>query len=280
MNRVPEMNQGVEAVDASVHAGVDERGQLDQQPSQETVKRPTPTSYSRWGLNTSGQPPATQYWPAHSGIPASTPAQSADKDAPTLKGRLSHTAKQPPPSRAPYDAGNSPTTFSSPSFRAGGQSSTSSTQQQGDDNGLLTLNPSFRAGEQPTSSTMLSESPGNPTHNSLGESNSGDPTRQRSLFNGFDSNHTQRGPGSSQRLNSESSSASPRRVIDGVLPPYSQYNSELNGSSDSMSHVFPQVTSPLKRDLAEAKKKKNRPQKNLGDYHAGTVPGVPRARDK
>src|SRR5712692_381076 len=63
--RVPEMNQGVDAVDASAHAGVDEVTVQAPQPSQEPVK--PPTTYSRWGITASSQPPATQYWPAHAG---------------------------------------------------------------------------------------------------------------------------------------------------------------------------------------------------------------------
>ena len=64
--RVPDLNQGVEAVDASVHAGVDEITVQDPQPAQEPLKPPTTSSH--WGFAPSGQPPATQYWPARASL--------------------------------------------------------------------------------------------------------------------------------------------------------------------------------------------------------------------
>jgi hypothetical protein len=289
MNRVPDMNQGVDGVDASVHSDVEERGQLDQKAAQQPAQQPVkpPATYSRWGITQSGQAPATQYWPAHSGSPDSTPAQNAGNNALPLKDQSSknqslrnqsfknqslHAGGQSPPSNTPNDAGNSSAPFSSPSFRAGGQLPTASTAQQ-DDNNSLTLSPSFRAGGKAPSSTGLSASPANPAPNSVIENNSINPTRRQSLFNGFDTNPGQNGLGNSQRLKSDSSSASSQRVIDGVLPPYSEYQSELNDTSYSMSHLFPHPTSPSKRDLAAAKKRKLPPQKSLGNYHAGPVKG-------
>ena len=282
MNRVPDMNQGVDGVDASVHSDVEDKGQLNQQqqPAQEPVK-PPPT-YSRWGITSSGQPPATQYWPAHSVTPNSTPAQNAGNNASSLKSRSSRASGQlgrPSPSSTPKDAGSNSANFSSPSFRAGGQQSTSSSTQN-DDNSSLAFSPSFRAGGPARAPTALSDSPGNPPLNSVDENNSENPTRQHSLFNGFDTNPGQNGLGNSQRLKSDSSSASPQRVIDGVVTPFSQYQSELNSTSYSMSHLFPQPTSPSKRNPGEAKQTKRHPQKALGNYHAGPVPAVHGSREK
>ena len=271
MNRVPDMNQGVEGVDASVHSDVEEKGPLDQQPAQEPAK--PPATYSHWGINSTGQPPATQYWPARSSVPTSTPAQNDGKKVSPLKSRSSHVVGQPPPSSTLNDAGSRSVTFSSPSFRAGGQQLSPSTAQD-DDKGSLTSSTSFRAGAPAPPSTVLSPSPGNPTLNSVDESNTGNPTRRQSLFNGFDTNSGQNGLEHSQRLKSDPSSTSPDRVIDGVLAPYSQYQSELNSTSYSTSRLFSQTTSPSKRNLTAAKHPKHQPKKSLGNYHAGPVPAV------
>ena len=88
-NRVPDINQGVNAVDASVHAGVGDGTLQEPQPSQDPVK--LPTTYSRWAFSPSGHPPSTQYWPAHAKIP---------------------------PSAAAHGDGESPSTHSTPSFQA------------------------------------------------------------------------------------------------------------------------------------------------------------------
>jgi hypothetical protein len=91
-NRVPDIIQGVDAVDASVHSDSVERALQEPQPSKEHVK--LPTTYSRWAFNSSGQIPATQSWSVHTLITT--------------------------PTAAPAD-GKSSSTFSSPSFRAGAQ---------------------------------------------------------------------------------------------------------------------------------------------------------------
>jgi hypothetical protein len=89
-NRVPDINQRVGAVDASVHTGVNDGALQEPQPSQEPIK--LPTTYSRWTINFSGQPPATRYWAAHAKITTSA---------------------------APPGDGESPSTLNSPSFQAG-----------------------------------------------------------------------------------------------------------------------------------------------------------------
>ena len=94
--RVPDLNQGVEAVDASVHAGVDEITVQDPQPNQEPLK--PPTTSSRWGFAPSGQPPATQYWPARASLATSTGAQSDVKSALPPTSPSFQTGGQPPSS--------------------------------------------------------------------------------------------------------------------------------------------------------------------------------------
>lgn len=80
MNRVPDMKQGMDGVDASVHADVEERALQTPPPAQEPVK--TQTTYSRWGINSSGQHPATRYGPAHTSITTSVEA-SGDGESPS-----------------------------------------------------------------------------------------------------------------------------------------------------------------------------------------------------
>ena len=91
-NRVPDIIQGVDAVDASIHSDSVERALQEPQPSKEHVK--LPTTYSRWAFNSSGQISPTQYLPVYTIFTTST--------------------------AAPAD-GKSPSTFSRPSFRVGAQ---------------------------------------------------------------------------------------------------------------------------------------------------------------
>jgi hypothetical protein len=91
-NRVPDIIRGLDAVDASAHSDVVERALREPQPSQEPVK--LPATYSRWVLNSSDRPPATQYWPDH---PKDTTSTAAPGDS------------------------ESPSPLSSPSFQAGRQ---------------------------------------------------------------------------------------------------------------------------------------------------------------
>ncbi len=103
-NRVPDINQGVDAADASVHAGVDETAMRAPQPSQEPVK--PPTTYSRWGFISSSQPAATLYWPVRAGIATSS-------EAPT------NSASKLPYSKSSFRAGGAPATSTDWSARPG-----------------------------------------------------------------------------------------------------------------------------------------------------------------
>ena len=69
-SRVPDLNKGADAVDASVHADVEETAHQQPQPLRETAK--LPATYSRWGFSSSDQLPATRFWPAQFSIPATT----------------------------------------------------------------------------------------------------------------------------------------------------------------------------------------------------------------
>lgn len=94
-NRVPNINQGADAVDASVHADAEEQGLQERQLSQEHVK--LPTTYSRWAFNFSGQPLATQSWGAHTIIIPSIGA-SGDGESPSILSPSFQAGARPLPS--------------------------------------------------------------------------------------------------------------------------------------------------------------------------------------
>jgi hypothetical protein len=100
-NRVPDIIQGVDAVDASIHTDLVEKALQEPQPSQEPVK--LPTTYSRWAFNSSGQLPATQSWPVHANITTSTVAP-ADGKSPLTFGSASFRAGAQPPASAGWSS--------------------------------------------------------------------------------------------------------------------------------------------------------------------------------
>jgi hypothetical protein len=72
MNRVPDANKDMNAVDASVHAGVDEYQQA--QSPQEVGKRPTTSivSYSHWAFQSVTELPTTRFWLLQAAAPSAT----------------------------------------------------------------------------------------------------------------------------------------------------------------------------------------------------------------
>jgi hypothetical protein len=87
LNRVPDINKDVNAVDASVQAVVGDPSKQRTQPSQDPSKNQAP--YSRWAFHPENQPPATQFSPTR----ATTLIPSGPAD------------------------GKNPSTLNSPSFR-------------------------------------------------------------------------------------------------------------------------------------------------------------------
>jgi hypothetical protein len=73
------------SVDASVHAGIEERAKQEAQPSTESRRRPT--SYSRSAFQSTNQPSATQFWLHHATTPA--PAVSIASRIPSTPRSLS-----------------------------------------------------------------------------------------------------------------------------------------------------------------------------------------------
>ena len=90
-NRVPDINQGVDAIDPSVHTDVEERAKERSKPSEKLSKRPT--TYSRWSFQSTDQPPATRFWPAGNPNSATTVGTRSDG-----KSLLFHAETEPPAS--------------------------------------------------------------------------------------------------------------------------------------------------------------------------------------
>jgi len=101
-NRVPDINQGVDAIDPSVHTDVEERVKEKPQPSEKLSKRPT--TYSRWSFQSTGQPPATRFWPVGNPISATTVGTHSDG-----KSLLFHAETEPPASTSWPARGTDPT---------------------------------------------------------------------------------------------------------------------------------------------------------------------------
>jgi hypothetical protein len=101
-NRVPDINQGVDAIDPSVQADVEEGVKEEPQAPEKLRKRP-PT-YSRWSFQSAGQPPATRFWPVQATTSPATVGARSDG-----KSLLFHTETEPPASTSWPASGTNPT---------------------------------------------------------------------------------------------------------------------------------------------------------------------------
>jgi len=269
-NRVPDLNQGVDAVDASVHAGVDEITVQDSQPSPAPLKPPTTSSH--WGFTASGQPPATQFWPARASLTTPTRTQSDDKTA-------------LPPTRPSFQAGGQPPSSTSWSARPGDPSLNSSTDG----------NPGNPA---PQLSPFNNLSP-SPAKNALARyerfRTDAPPLTTKPQFNGIlpSFSSRQQGDGISSPFSSSSQSdgfSSPfssRPQSDGFSSPFSSQTEtdgfstpfvpqqlESNGTRTSSLHSFSQANVPSKRNRAEVKRHEGLPSRKIPAVNrAGVVAG-------
>jgi hypothetical protein len=92
-----EVNRNTTPVDAAVHADIDVRAKKPPQLlPQEPNKRPTATTYSRWGFQSPNQPPATPFSPANATTPTGIGSSSDNKNASTLGSPFFRPNLQPP----------------------------------------------------------------------------------------------------------------------------------------------------------------------------------------
>ena len=248
--RVPDLNQGVDAVDASVHAGIDDIAVQDPQPSQEPLKPPTtpPTASSHWGFVPSGQPPATQYWPARASQAASTGTQSDVKSALTPTSPSVQADGQPPSSTSWSARPGDPSLNSSIDGNTGNPAPQLSP--------FHNFNPSSakKALARPerfrTDTTPLS-------------------TQPQLQFNGLSSPF-------SSRPQSEGFSTpfSSQAETDGFSTPFMQRQLESNSTRFSPSHSFSQASPSSKRARAEVKPHERPSHKTPAGNHAGVAAGL------
>jgi hypothetical protein len=247
--RVPDLNQGVEAVDASVHAGVDEITVQDPQPTQEPLKPPPtpPTASSRWGFVPSGQPPATQFWPARASMASSTGTQSDAKGALT-------------PTNPSYQADGQPRSSSSWSARPGDPSLNS--QMEGNtDNPAPQLIPfhNFNPGSAKKalarSERFRTDAPPLSTQPQVQFNGLSSPFSSRPQSDGFST------PFSSQA------------ETDGFSTPFTHQQLESNSARISSPHSFSQASPSSKRARAEVKPHERPPHKTPAGNHAGVAAG-------
>lgn len=256
--RVPDMNQGVEAVDASVHAGLDEITVQDPQPAQVPLKPPTTSIH--WGIASSGQPPATQYWPARASL-ATTPGTRSD-----VKSALAPT---------------------SPSFKAGGQlsPSTSWSARPGDPalDSSIDGNTASPA-PPPTPINNFSPSTAKSVLTRAERFKTDAPplsTQPQLQFNGLMSPFSLRPQSDgisspfSSRAESDGFSTpfSSQTETDGFSTPFVPREVESSSKRISSAHSFSQTTLPSKRDRAEAKQPAGLSHKTPAVNRAGVVLG-------
>lgn len=243
--RVPDLNQGVDAVDASVHAGVDEITVQEPQPTQEPLK--PPTTSSRWGFAPSEQPPATQYWPARASQAASTGTQSNVKTALT-------------PTSPPFQAGGQPPSSTSWSALPGDPSFNSS--MDGDTgNAAPQLSPfhNFNPGSAKKAlarpERFRTDAPPLSTQPQLQFNGLSSPFSSRPQSDGFST------PFSSQA------------ETDGFSTPFIQQQLESNITRISSSHSFSQASPSSKRDRPKMKPHEGLSHKTPAGKHAGDAAG-------
>jgi hypothetical protein len=254
--RVPDLNQGVDAVDASVHAGVDEIAVQDPQPPQEPLKPPTMTIH--WGFAPSGQPPATQYWPARASLATSSGTQSDAKSALN-------------PASSSFQAGGQPTSSTSWSARPGDPSLNSSTDGN-PGNPAPQLTPFNNFSPSPTKNALARperfriDAP--PLTTQPQYSGSSSPSSSQPQVNGISSPFSSR-----SQSDGFSSPFSSQTKTDGFSTPFGTQQLETNSRRTSSSHSFSKAPLPSKRDRAEVKPHEGLPHKTPAVNHAGVVPG-------
>jgi hypothetical protein len=275
-NQVQAITRDAKGVDASAHAGVDEETLRVPQPSQQPAK--PATTYSRWGITASGQPPATQYWPAHAGSPTSTDTSTDRKS--TL-----------PRTKPPLQTGSKPLPSAISSAPAGINSSTG-TQRESSGTSFSSTSPSFQAGGKSALSTSWSTHPGDALRDSANTGNSESAVPQPNISDSSAATLAQNGPANSQRAKPAlaplskpadgfsspfspagqadgfSSPFSRQRQSDGFSSPFSTNQSESNVANRSLSQPFSQANSSWKRNRGRTIKPEHTSQKTLAASHA------------
>lgn len=279
-SRVQAINRDANGVDASAHAGVDEETLRVPQPSPAPVK--APATYSHWGITPSGQPPATQYWPAHA---SATTSADVSTD---VKGALPRTS---PPRQA--GAQLPPSAVSSAHARIN-----TSAQMQSDGKNIASpfTSPSFQAGAKQSPSTAWSVQPGGTSLEPASTDNFGGAEPQPNLLNRLATTSTQNAPEGFQRPKTVTAPVSPQsNGFSSPFSPYAQgvgFSSPFSGqrqtggfsspfsSSPFESQPSSQANSSRKRSTGRTRELEHSSQKTPGRTHLGAVAKFPNKRDK
>jgi hypothetical protein len=289
--RVPDANQGVDAVDSSVHAdvvavdpsvhaGVDEIAPQGSQPASNAVK-PAATS-SHWGIAPAAQPSVTQFWPAH---PNTTSSADTSADG---KGALPRT---PPP----HQNGTQPSPSALSSAHAGIDTS-AQTESAGRNIASPSTSPSFQAGAKQIPSTAWSLQPRGASLETGDTDNSGTAESQANSLNRLGSASDQNpleGPQHPRAVTAPvspqsdgfSSPFSPHAQGDGFPSPFSgPHQADGFSSPFSASQVesrpLSQANSSQKRNQARAKEHTHSSQKTPDSTHTGAVAKFPNQKEK
>jgi hypothetical protein len=266
-NRVPDLNQGVAAVDESVHAGVDEVAPQTPPSNSGTVK--APATYSHWGITPSSESPATQYWPAHASTTTSANTSTDVKGA-LPRTSTSHQAGTQPPSSA-ISAAHARINISA------------QTQSDGKNIASPSPSPSFQGGGKQSFSTVWSVQPGGASFEPVNTDNSGSAEPQPNFLNRRAPTSAQNAPEGPQRPKIVSAPVSPQN--NGFSSPFSPQAQDDAFSSPFSASPFesqpsPQANSSRKRTQARTKEHEHSSQKTSDSTHAGAVAKFPNKREK
>jgi len=244
-NQPADPNPAVQAVDASVHAGVDEiTSRVPDPPPAPVQPRKT---YSRWGSMSSDQIPTTQFGPAHVTVAA--------------------------PTGAPADAKN-PVPSTTPSFQGGGQGS-----GQGGAKSPQSTNWSPRPGDP------VPDSPAEPVvGGDSGASTPPDNSKKLEPSFTSNVGAVPRGPKTAKTDVGPSTTPIPPQT-DGFSSPFSQRQFDAfpssipagqlgsNETTNPFSHASSQTAPSWKRNGSRPKQPEKHPQKSPSSTHSGTVAG-------
>lgn len=266
-NQVQAINRDANGVDASAHAGVDEETLRVPQPSQAPVK--PATTYSRWGITASAQPPATQYWPGRASSATSTDTSTDGKSA-------------VPRNKPPLQAGSKPLPSAVASVHAGINTPTR-TQSESNGTSFSSTSPSFQGAGKRIPSTAWSFPAGGVSLESANTENFGSAEPQANSLNGLDSDTAQNGHEGPQHPKALTAPVSPQS--DGFSSPFSGQR-QMDGFSSpfSASHFdfqpLPQANSSRKRNPGRAREHEHSSQKTPDSAHAGAVARFPNKKEK
>ncbi len=261
---VHEIQRGVDAVDASVHAGVDDRASLAPQPDQAPPAK-APATYSHWGFNNS------------SGVSGNAPANASAKKSGDETGNISSP-------ESGSGAGSGARFGQFPATQKFGTSNIGDAAQVAPekDEPEEDFRPSFQAGARKSpDASVWSIRPSDPSATVAGDLNSQKPGTQPDLFPSFDAGRkTEFSAGTERAKTVVPTPPSPQP--DGFSSPF--HESPFGPASDTFSRAslfsVPAYSPRQERTAASKSKIKSHAKTSLDTKHAPAAVGLSNGREK